>query len=191
MTNLEAVHAYLKGKRDEAVSFIKSTPNLDALNAPRRTAQAIAGGQITMPLLDIEERKYASLNEVPDDDFQPVNMGVQVGRRYEGIEVSIPVEGDLELFTKFFDNRYVTDGLSLTSGGINIKKYDFYNQGTSSIKEEARTAVELINTLLKELESVIEYHHARLADGVNKAVDDRRTEILNKLQKDKDADPWG
>ena len=190
MTNLEAVNGYLKNKRDEAIDYIQSASTLDDLNA-KRTEKALSGAQVTMPFLDMDERESNSINEVPPADSQPVNLGVPVGKRYEGIEVEIPVEGDFELFTKYFENRYVCEGFMLTARGIYIKQYDFYNSGVSALKEQVRNGVNVVNQYLEELGSTIEFHHARLTDSVNKAVKDRMLEIVDKMEKDKNSDPWG
>ena len=116
---------------------------------------------------------------------------VEVGKAYEGVEVTIPVNGDMTLFTTFINNRSICDGFTIAGNSIKIKQYDFSGAGTSAVSAQIKSCAEALVSTLNELKDAVFSHHNDLDVAVANAVTARKSEIARQAQRDKDSDPWG
>lgn len=185
------IETFLQEKRNRAVASIDRMTSLTDLNNEAHTFLAKKPVIITSPKLEMDKVVAKALNEVPAPEHQPINMGVQVGKPFEGIEITIPVSGDATLFATFIGNRTICDGFRVVSDAITIKQYDFMEQGTDMLKNRVKACVDSLNKDLEELESTTIFAHNNQLDiDVANAVAARKATLINQEQRDKNANPW-
>jgi hypothetical protein len=188
-----AVTDFLRQKRVDACQPIDQVTEASVFDGSYVNS-LMKRGDAVPPILDIEHRDFRSVTEVPAHDYQfPMNIstGIAVGQPYEGIEVTIPVLGGIELFRRFITGRYICPGFRFDGKSIVIKQYNFSRDKADDLKGNIRACIDQLIAELTDFESVLETHRAILQGDIAKAIQKRKGEILAKQEKDRNSDPWG
>lgn len=194
MNQVQLWEKYLLAKQDVVIKRIMAIASLTELDA-RSISDFTEAGKVQPPRLaeNVEDYNSKPITGQPSNEYISNMPGVGISGLYDGIEVAIPVKGDMELYDKFVYGKFICLGLLPRDGDyVRIKQWVFSNIKTDDeLKASIRACVENLKTLLAEVEVVVNDYSAQFRAKVERAFDERRQELTLVKQKLDAANPWG